>query len=161
VNKLQISRARSFIKRLIRVCYQHRTPERRAKLLNEATGFFYYNDVKPYESWDQKNHICDYFRERFDDQYCQYRRYRVGRRREEYEEDRNNRFLNDLSCIVRLAINVVCPEQDVCGVIGFTPGELRQMYPRGLPTWLDTAYGTEEGGYRKLSELPDDAVLAV
>jgi hypothetical protein len=159
MKKIQINRANSFIKRLLRVCYQHRTAARRSRLLEEATGFFYYNDCKSYESWDQKNFICDYFSERFDEQHNHYSYHYKGRQREEYIHEHKNRFLDDLSCIVRLAINLVCPEQDVIGVVGFTPGELRQMYPRGIPAWLNKEYGTKEDGYQKLSEMPDDAVL--
>lgn len=54
---------------------------------------------------------------------------------------------NAVSCCIRAGLDVVA--EPSMGVLGFTVGDLRRMYPEGLPEWLDKGQlataGNDEG----------------
>lgn len=52
---------------------------------------------------------------------------------EEYEEVRE-KYVGPVSCCLRAGLDVACSPSG--GVVGFTAGCLRRMYPEGVPGWV-------------------------
>lgn len=44
------------------------------------------------------------------------------------------RFVSPVACCVRAGLDVACAPS--AGVIGFTVGDIRSMYPEGVPAWI-------------------------
>lgn len=58
----------------------------------------------------------------------------------------------DIKCCVRAALDMAVKPS--AGVVGYTVGDLRRMYPEGLPDWLFDAFGPK--AKRALKRAKDD-----
>ena len=65
-------------------------------------------------------------------------------------EPRGNKFENQVSCCIRAGLDRASSPSG--GVLGFTVGDLRRMYPEGLPGWVVEGYEPPI-----TAETPDDA----
>lgn len=72
---------------------------------------------------------------------------RTGRERE-----CGNRFANQVSCCIRAGLDRASSPS--AGVLGFTVGDLRRMYPDGLPDWVIEGYEPPI-----TTDTPDDAAV--
>ena len=57
-------------------------------------------------------------------------------------------------CCLRAGLDMVATPS--MGVLGFTVGDLRRMYPDGFPAWLDREF-QRDGAPVRLAEAPDEA----
>lgn len=120
-----------FATRLIKA--MQRTPERTEKLLEETRSFIESYKGTTLVGWDREKHketdmyVCDHFDEWFGNS-----KYHRG-----YKQ---TNFLRDIVCAVRagldIAVQGMVPKQTSSGVVGFTVGTLRRMYPEGLPGYV-------------------------
>lgn len=106
---------------------------------------------------DYRGHApaCDPCREYENDEPC-----RCEDIEDNYYEQWDDRWGGPVHCCIRAGLD--CASAPSAGVLGFTAGDLRMMYPEGVPDWVfppdeqlrywltDTMNGT-------FAELPDDA----
>lgn len=104
-----------------------RTPERKAKVREKVVDYIERFRGFPLAGWDHEHsdtgmYMCDHFDYWFD----------------EYYNDRQEkpRFLTDIACAIRAGLDIAYPEQVSGGVVGFTVGDLRKMYPEGIPDYV-------------------------
>lgn len=48
------------------------------------------------------------------------------------------KFTNQITCCIRAGFD--CAVEPSAGVIGFSVGDLRRMYPKGIPEWILSGY---------------------
>lgn len=73
---------------------------------------------------------------------------------DEYDEIREaivERWESPISCCIRAGIDFAYSQS--AGVLGFTAGDLRKMYPEGVPDWIKDEYEVD------FDEIPSDAAL--
>lgn len=120
-----------------------RTPPR--KWVVEQVGWFFEvnnhpkYDVEDVTSWDQgESLVCDkvseFLWDRQDEALA-----RRGLRSEEARRNAEERWMskwgNAVSCCIRAGLDLVA--EPSMGVLGYTMGDLRKMYPEGFPPWLE------------------------
>lgn len=105
------------------------TPERRTKIREKVIDYIERFKDYPVVGWDDKHsdigYVCDDFDEWFSEYYIE--------RQGEWEQ---SRFLRDIACAVRAGLDAALPDRAQGGVLGFTVGPLRKMYPEGLPEYI-------------------------
>lgn len=75
---------------------------------------------------------------------------RLEHRRDMAEEQYNDQWLGPIRFCLRAGIDTVCPEHTMgIGVIGLTAGDLRRMYPEGVPDWVS---GGERRWFKGLTD---------
>lgn len=107
-----------------------RTPERKAKIREQVTDYINYFKGYPVVGWDYEHsytemYMCDHFGECFDGYYVQ--------RSWGWEQ---SKFLRDIACVVKAGLDIATPESTTGGVLGFTVGDLRKMFPEGIPDYV-------------------------
>lgn len=133
----QYERWKDFSLRMALNAFPDATEARRKKIAASIEDFFSWydgEDVSEIEDWD--NHptfICD----RVEDHLSRHRHYRYNVRTGEETEHRN-RFADQVSCCIRAGLD--CASSPSAGVLGFTVGDLRRMYPEGVPDWVVDGY---------------------
>jgi hypothetical protein len=105
--------------------HEHLTTARRARLEHDIHECVI--QCRAYDitgGWDQSGppYVCDIFMELFIDYW--------------HGDHRPNRYLATLECCLRASLNLII-EQPYLGVIGYTIGHIRRMYPEGFPVWLE------------------------
>lgn len=129
----QYARWKDFSLRMARNAFPDATEARRQKIESKITGFFSWYDDDPETvakivDWDNSpTYICDAMSDYLSDHYHE-REMRNGRL-----EPRGNKFESQVSCCIRAGLD--CASQPSAGVLGFTVGDLRRMYPEGIPDW--------------------------
>jgi len=128
------------------------TETRGSKILEEVKEFindFDPDDILKYDiaGWDHEIRELDYcFSDHFDDYFYKYATYNE-------DGEQTGRFHNQLHTAIRAGLDMVVPDYMVsAGVLGFTIGDLREMYPEGLPDWLP-------GFVKPKPETPDDTQI--
>jgi hypothetical protein len=58
-----------------------------------------------------------------------------------------------IRCCLRAGLDMAC--EPSTGVVGFTVGDLRRMYPRGIPAWI-AQFESAEGKHVDLNVEPED-----
>lgn len=115
------------------------TPARRAKIAEEIRRILWIleDSVSEIESWDGPGcYVCDEVdRLLYDSGHNNERHFANGR-----VEIREHRFISQVSCCIRAGLDVALTPS--AGVLGWTVGDLRRMYPLGLPAWV-AAYFVE------------------
>ncbi|KKN41847.1 hypothetical protein LCGC14_0719070 [marine sediment metagenome] len=102
--------------------------------------------------WEPYHAVVD------DDDY-EIRDERERRAHEQWEEQ----WGGPVHCCIRAGLDMACAPSG--GVVGFTAGDIRAMYPEGVPEWLfpsdeKLVYALSGGASSgTFSELPDDAPL--
>lgn len=147
VTETQYERWKDFALRMARNGWEHITEARRGKIEEEVRSFFYQlqDDWKKMVDWDESEdrELCcgDWFSEFLQsvEGYWQ-----LSERRME-----NWRFEAQLHSCIRAGLDLASAPS--AGVVGFTLGDLRRMYPEGLPDWVC------EGYEKDLRSGPDDA----
>ena len=123
--------------RMVIYAMNHHTPERKTKVLKKVVEFInLYRDTK-IVGWDadHEDYMClsDEIDDYFED----------GWKVTTHGDITQTRFFRDICCAVRAGIDVVLPDQWQAGVVGFTAGDVRAMYPKGLPQWLQETFDEE------------------
>ena len=118
---------------MARHAFPNATEARREKIERELLKWFSWYDDGGYKSvfsWDAgPAYICD----EVDNFLRNHDHYWFNERTGE-DVPRRNRFMNQVSCCIRAGLDIAC--EPSAGVIGFTVGDLRRMYPRRLPKWV-------------------------
>lgn len=136
---IQFQRWKGFSLRMARRGYPDITEVRQRKIEKECLEWFDYimpsfcdPGWKVYEDWDGKNghYLCD--------DVSQYFEHHLHWRR---EQEYGGWFYNQIVSCIRAGFDMAVEPSG--GVVGFTVGDLRRMYPRGIPGWLMNEF-TEE-----------------
>lgn len=120
-------------------------------------------DIAGVSGWDDADNghglVCDHFSEWWWDTmrawYSAPRDYYEDRRRdgtpkafERWEE----RWVTPVNCCLRAGLDVASAPS--AGVVGFTIGDLKRMYPEGIPAWVSEGYRDGAGGTVDLNARP-------
>jgi hypothetical protein len=145
----QYDRWKDFALRMARQAFPTATEARRARIVESINEFFSWyddTDVSEIGGWDDgPSHIGD----EVNNHLSSHQHYRYNEKIGE-EVERGNRFANQVSCCIRAGLDrAVAPSG---GVLGFTVGDLRRMYPEGLPDWVIDGYEPPI-----TAETPDEA----
>jgi hypothetical protein len=132
MNKTQLSRWKRFSDGLAAKAYPHLTRARRKRLRAEIAEFIDIltcnYELSRITDWDGNGgsvHVCDEL-----SRFLLDRNYELER----HGESVTGRFGLMLSACIRAGFDVaVAPS---AGVLGFTVGDLRAIFPRGLPQWV-------------------------
>jgi len=146
----QFDRWQDFALRMARN-YPGATAARRKKIETSIEDFFswYERDDEAVAQMIDWDNAPSYVGDRVCDHLQPHQHYRlVGRTGEELE--RANRFATQVSCCIRAGIDRASSPS--AGVVGFTVGDLRRMYPDGLPDWVIDGYEPPVA-----ADTPDDA----
>lgn len=172
----QYERWQDFAKRMVNVAVsaRRRSPSR-AKTL-EIIEFFFECRMEPYEEWkrvenwdhtepseDERSrwpHYCMCVASHMDD----IQEYHVPDYWALPEGDRGDeiieKWMGPARCCVRAGLDMAC--EPSAGVVGFTAGDIRRMYPDGVPDWVFPPgerlhYWLSDEINGTFAELPDDA----
>jgi len=143
----QYERWKDFALRMARGAFPDATEARRTKIAESISGFFSWydgEDVSEIVDWDNgPSYIGDQVSSHLSSHYHE-RETRSG------YEPRGNKFENQVSCCIRAGLD--CAGSPSGGVLGFTVGDLRRMYPEGIPDWVTSDYEPPI-----TADTPDDA----
>jgi len=145
----QYDRWKEFSLRMAQHAFSKATLVRREKIYGSVENFFsLYDDgpktVSQIVNWDNApTYVCDAASDHLSDHYHE-------RETKHGFEPRGNKFENQVSCCIRAGLDVASAPSG--GVVGFTVGDLRRMYPDGLPEWVIAGYDPPI-----TAETPDDA----
>lgn len=129
---------------------QYVTESRRKKILEEVKDYFrwrhYQEDWLQIQDWDGNKDdyfLCDQVHEFFDDHYHYIRR----------EDCYGGKFRSQVVCCIQVAFGMAV-EPSLGGVIGFTAGDIRNMWEGNVPDWV-------KEGWTDVSfdSIPDDEGL--
>ncbi len=145
----QFDRWHDFSLRMARSGFPHATPERQSKIVQSVDEFFSDldrdgEDVAAFVDWDNcprveiggihtyapcvGDLVADHLSEH----------YHVRETAKGRLEPFGNRFENQVSCCIRAGIDLASSPS--AGVVGFTVGDLRRLYPDDLPEWVSEAF---------------------
>jgi len=108
-------------------------------------------DWGEYGSWDQDDHpLCDHLSEFFDvpasprckactqsylsDDYDESLECRCDEIEWMHFEQYDTQWFGPVRCCIRAGVDMAC--EPSAGVIGFSAGDVRRMYPEGVPDWV-------------------------
>lgn len=137
--------------RMARCAFPSATEARRVKIAAEIDRFFcvHYDDapdeVAKITDWDNSpSYVGDQVSSFLNEHYHE------RLRNDGTYEPFGNKFENQVSCCIRAGLDRASSPSG--GVLGFTVGDLRRMYPEGLPDWVIDGYEPPI-----TNEIPDDA----
>jgi len=163
----QYARWKDFARRMARTCFRGSRRPTSLWIIERVEEWFsncdndYSREWTNYNSWDQDDPcLTDAVSEFFND--WLYTLPALDSDEAEYLacEQFLDQWLGPVVCCIRAGIDCAC--ESSAGVLGFTAGDLRRMFPEGVPDWVfppnerlrhwltDKLNGT-------FAELPDDA----
>ncbi len=122
-----------------------------------------------HNAWKTGPLVCDVVSE-YDESWMP--RYWNDRNQEAWEW-RRDRWCDDARCCIRAGLDMAL--NDGYGVLGFSAGDMRRMYPTGVPDWIARQWDTgttiavvgvtpgvgfvprEDGPCERFEEMPDEA----
>lgn len=155
MTKEQYERWKDFALRMARTCFANRRRPSASWIIEQVESWFYWRDYQEdhgeYNSWDQDDFpLCDHVSEFFDDypavccRACSQSRWDDGydatlecRCQEKGDlawEQYDDQWYGPVRCCLRAGIDFAC--EPSAGVMGFTVGDVRKMYPEGVPEWI-------------------------
>jgi hypothetical protein len=152
MTETQFRRWRDFAVRMARVCYgdsKRPTHDWILRCVERVIDRVYDHGLVEVVDWDErvtdevKEFLWDeepYFRGRIEDQEDERHSSedRIERRIAAAHAQWDEQFCGPVQCCVRAGIDMATSIGG--GVVGFTVGDLRQMYPEGIPTWIRRHY---------------------
>lgn len=186
----QYQRWKDFALRMAKTCFtKHRRPSA-AWIIDQVECWFHWRDYQKdwgdYTSWDQDGYpLCDHVREFFEGEFprrprckaCDHEcrtgwphfeqtcplcdlECRCDEREERSYEQFDEQWLGPVRCCLRAGIDMAC--EPTAGVLGFTAGDLRRMFPEGVPAWVfppdeRLKYWLTDKVNGTFAELPDEA----
>jgi hypothetical protein len=112
------------------------TDARREKIADEVTHIIFcivraypMGDIHDWDGNRGSVYVCDYVDERLSEHY--HTKYTT-------DKEKGNRFLAQVRACVRAGFDVAV--EPSAGVIWFTVGDLRSIFPNGLPEWVQTHF---------------------
>jgi hypothetical protein len=116
------------------------TEARKKRLWAEVESFIDDYRSEPVDGWDREYCLCDSFHEIFGQTYGMDIAHPYscpdGFRGFEYDEN-PRRFYNQLEIVIRASVDAVTDGE---GVLGYTVGDLRQMFDGKIPRWITRQY---------------------
>lgn len=164
----QFERWKDFALRMARVCYSAtmRAPSRKW-IIEQVTEFLDRiegnGDVPMVTSWDgvysRDGYVC------VSDEMSRFEWDRLPWRVKQLEHDEKHgefeealeRWFGPVNCCVRAGLDIAA--EPSAGVVGFTIGDLRRMYPEGLPDWIVGGFHGKRGrpvSPKTIARLKDD-----
>lgn len=145
MNNKQFDRWKEFAKAM---CFGlPATDGRKDRLWREVEAFVDHYKDEPVDGWDNEYCLCDSFCEWFE-HYGEHIWYERGAWDCGYRDDPHY-FYNQLRIILRASVDVVFGG---CGVLGYTAGDLRQMFNGRVPRWVSWRY-------KRFATIPDEKQL--
>ena len=135
----QYERWKDFAMRMARTCFRHLRRPSSHWVIEQVESWFYWRDHQQdwgnYSSWDQDSPycLCDHVSEFYSD----LESYSYSEDEEvdyKAQEQFQAQWMGPILSCLRAGIDVAV--EPSAGVVGFTAGDIRQMYPEGLPLWL-------------------------
>jgi hypothetical protein len=199
----QYERWKDFALRMARTCFTTSRRPPASYVIEQVESWFYWRDYQQdfgeYNSWDQDDYpLCDHISEFYDDQCpgvrCKACSHECRQVYPYYEdscrfcdmectchereqlcwEQFEDQWLGPVRSCIRAGLDLAC--EPSAGVVGFSAGDIRRMYPEGVPDWvkaffvpgeLVALHATQIGGIfvpenmgfdeRTFDELPDSA----
>lgn len=133
---LQYRRWYDFARRMALRGFPNATPARRMKIAKEVRHILWIleDHIGEFNDWDQGPlYVCDEVDRLLSENYCHERWLKNGE-----VQERGNRFFNQVQCCLRAGLDIASAPS--AGVLGFTVGDLRAMYPLGLPKWTTEGF---------------------
>lgn len=148
MKQITIQRWKEFTKAYIN--YAPITDARKARLLRESEYFIgmFSDESEPDETWDE--YVGDAFTAHFED-YLEHIFVNTSDWTGGYYKDNSHYFVIQLECALRAGINAASGGYG--GVIGFTVGDIREMFDGEIPGWVARNY------YRELVGVSDDTPI--
>ena len=190
MDKQQYDRWKDFSLRMAKTCFRNSRRPTSIWIVEQVESWFswrdYQEDWNEYNSWDQDRWpLCDAIREFYEDLEpcvrCKACKHENCRQNYPHYEDScpicerkcncddieyaaygqfSDQWLGPIQCCIRAGIDMAC--EPSAGVVGFTAGDVRRMYPEGVPEWafprdkrLQYWLTGELNG--TFADLPDDA----
>ena len=138
MTRQQYRRWYDFARRMALRGFPDATPARRAKIAKKVRHILWIleDDVPDIVDWDNApSYVCDAV-----DRLLSEDRYHERYSKNGEVKECGNRFLNQVSCCIRAGLDMA--SEPSAGVVGFTVGDLRRMYPFGLPAWVAIHFTT-------------------
>lgn len=150
--------------------YPRRSKAAREKLAEYAVAFIVTHcnngrDVERVSGWDDTKNGSGYVCDSFDTWWWDGLRFWQGAPSDYYEDGRDGepaafrrwveRWPDAVNCCVRAGLDVASSPS--AGVVGFTVGDLKRMYPEGIPSWVSDGYQNKDGSPLDLNAEPSDA----
>lgn len=170
MNKEQFNRWQDFSLRMARTCYHTSRRPSGAWIVERVEFVFDCIDDDERElivSWDGNSDdsmpLTDHMKEMFDDSGPMGRCDSLEQEELAWEQF-DNQWSGPIHCCVRAGLDMaVAPS---AGVLGFTAGDLRNMYPEGVPDWVtlpgeNWRYWLSDEENCTFAEMPDEAVLCL
>ncbi|WP_342152393.1 hypothetical protein [Methylorubrum sp. SB2] len=143
---LQYRRWYDFARRMALRTFDGITPARRLKIAKKVRHVLWCleSDVPDIVDWDNSpSYVCD----AVDSLLSEHDHYRTKANGD--EEPFGNRFHNQVTCCIRAGLDMASAPS--AGVLGWSVGDLRKMYPLGIPEWITAGFNPPI-----TSETPDD-----
>lgn len=164
----QFQNWRDFALRMARTCYaESRRPSARwvVEQVEEFLARYDEESAAGVVDWDAAPaYICDEARQFVWDLQPAFRWRLRARDVSELDEDRRaelaeaqweEQWGDPIRCCIRAGLDLASSPS--MGVVGFTLGDLRAMYPEGLPPWLGAGFVDANGAPIELAAFPNDA----
>lgn len=148
MNWTQCQRWKGFSIRMARRGWPDITLARRKKIENRIIDFFdcrilaggnekngTWRKIHDWDSGDDSEYVCDHVSDFFDD---------ILGNKPGLDGAYTTKFLNQITCCIRAGID--CAVLPSGGVLGFNVGDLKRMYPKGIPEWILSEYEGLENG---------------
>jgi hypothetical protein len=156
MNLIQYERWKDFSIRMAKTVYAEST-QPTGEWITEKVEL-YFSDLEKYQgldvlesttAWDQAGengfHPCDYMIEKEAEWMPDWMRYAYDDATDEielFESECRHRFdevfFTPVRCCLRAGIDLACDPSS--GVLGFTVGCVRKMYPEGIPYWVEECW---------------------
>lgn len=160
----QYQRWKDFAMRMARTCFRNHRRPNSVWIIEQVDSWFYWRDYQgdwvEYTSWDQDDYpLCDHVNEFYESEYpnvrCKACQHEDCRKRYPYYENEcrfcdtecrcddvkylageqfADQWLGPVRCCLRAGIDFAC--EPSAGVLGFTAGDVRRMFPEGVPEWV-------------------------
>jgi hypothetical protein len=110
-------------------------------------------DIADVIGWDRGENRCGYVTDHFETWWWDGLRFWENAPRDYYESGRDGepaafrrwqeRWVTPINCCVRAGLDVASSPS--AGVLGFNVGDLKRMYPEGIPAWVSEGYADKDG----------------
>jgi hypothetical protein len=139
MNRTQYENWKDFSIRMARVVYADSAQPTCEWIVGQVNDYFSGLETMGLEAlahvtaWDQANELggilpCDYMAEREEELIPSDILFTPN------ETEFDETFLSPIRSCLRAGIDLAC--EPSAGVVGFTVGDIRKMYPRGIPRWV-------------------------
>lgn len=152
---LQFERWKDFAFRMADKALDLRLRPSRAWVKEKLQDFFNGldpRDVEQITDWDSKPYPCDMMSEC--SQYWNPYYWNGG---DEAFRQFEDQWEGPVRCCVRAGLDLAC--EPSAGVVGFTVGDLRRMYPEGIPDWLAAGFYDSNEQPVDIRTQPDEAAV--